>query len=98
MRRTSVSFANVAGLIATVVLSIGLTVVPAVPTSSSQTFTAKLAMLCAVRSTLREMAPLQTAFVVAGRRAAKSALVVDDKVYTLNTSDKGALGELNKLA
>jgi hypothetical protein len=84
--------------IATVVLSTGLTVVPGVPTSSSQTVTGKLAMPCAVRRTPRKMAPPQTALVLAGRRGANCALVVDDKVYTLNKSDKTALGELNKLA
>jgi hypothetical protein len=31
------------------------------------------------------------------QKGAKYALVVGDKVYTLNTSDKAALDELNKL-
>ena len=55
-------------------------------------------MTCAEPSTLREISPPRTAFVPAFQKGANYALVVGDKVYTLDTKDQAVSSELNKLA
>ena len=79
---------------ATVVLSTGLTVVPGVAADSTQTFTGKASdAMCAEGG----IAPADCVRACV-QKGAKYALVVGDKVYTLDTSDQAALDQLNKLA
>ena len=83
---------------ATVVLSTGLAVVPGVAAGNTQTFTGKVSdAMCGAAHMEKGIAPADCvrACVLKG---AKYALVVGDKVYTLDTSDKAALDQLNKLA
>jgi hypothetical protein len=83
---------------ATVVLSTGLTVVPGVAAGNTQTFTGKVSdAMCGAKHTEAGIAPADCVRVCV-QKGAKYALVVGDKVYTLDTSDKAALDELNKLA
>ena len=65
--------------------------------SSTQTFTGKVSdAMCGAKHTEAGIAPAD--FVRACvQKGANYALVVGDKVYTLETSDKAALDELNKL-
>jgi hypothetical protein len=80
--------------IATVVLSTGVAFVPGVAADSTQTFSDAM---CGVKHTEGSLAPAACVRACV-QKGAKYALVVGDKVYTLNTSDKAALDELNKLA
>jgi len=83
---------------ATVVLSTGLAVVPGMAEGSTQTFTGKVSdAMCGAKHTEGNLAPAACVRDCV-QKGAKYALVVGDKVYTLNTSDKAALDELNKLA
>jgi hypothetical protein len=84
-------------LFATVVLSAGLTVLPALAAGKTQTFTGKVsdAMCGATHMESGDPAACVRACV---QKGAKYALVVGDKVYTLDTSNEVALGKLNKLA
>ena len=54
-------------------------------------------MPCAEPSTLRGISLPQTAFVPCVQKGANYALVVGDKVYTLDTKDQAVSAELNKL-
>jgi hypothetical protein len=82
---------------ATVVLSAGLTVVPAVAAGSTQTFTGKVSdAMCGAKH--QEGVDPATCVRACVKKGAKYALVVGDKVYTLDTSNKATLAELNKLA
>jgi hypothetical protein len=79
----------------TVVLSTGL---PGVAADSTKTFTGKVSdAMCGAKHMERGIAPAACVRVCV-QKGAKYALVVGDKVYTLETSDKIALDELNKLA
>ena len=81
---------------ATVALSTGLDVVPGVAAGS--TFTGKVSdAMCGAKHTEGGIAPADCVRVCV-QKGAKYALVVGDKVYTLDTSDKAQLDELNKLA
>jgi hypothetical protein len=83
---------------ATVVLGTGLTVVPGVAAGNTQTFTGKVSdAMCGAKHMEGGIAPAACVRVCV-QKGAKYALVVGDKVYTLDTSDKAALDELNKLA
>jgi hypothetical protein len=83
---------------ATMVLSTGLAVVPGVAAGNTQTFTGKVSdAMCGAKHTENGIAPAACVRVCV-QKGAKYALVVGDKVYTLDTSDKAALDELNKLA
>ena len=84
-------------LIATVFLSAGLAVVPIMAAGTTQTFTGKVsdAMCCAKHT--EGLAPAACVRACA-QKGAKYALVVADKVYTLDTSDQATLDTLNKLA
>jgi len=85
-------------LMATIVVSTGLAVVQGVAADSPQTFTGKVSdAMCGVKHTEGGIAPAACVRVCV-QKGAKYALVVGDKVYTLDTSDKAALDELNKLA
>ena len=84
--------------ISTVVLSTGLAVVPSVAADSTQTFTGKVSdAMCGAKHTEGGIAPAACVRVCV-QKGAKYALVVGDKVYTLDTSDKAALDKLDKLA
>jgi hypothetical protein len=86
------------GWIATAVLSTGLAVVPCVAAGNAQTFTGKVSdAMCGATHMEAGIAPADCVRVCV-QKGAKYALVVGDKVYTLDTSDKAALDELNKLA
>ncbi len=83
----------------TVVLSTGLAVVPSLTAANStQTFTGKVSdAMCGAKHMEAGIAPADCVRACV-QKGAKYALVVGDKVYTLSTSDKAALDELNKLA
>src|ERR1035438_7922182 len=83
---------------ATVVLSTGLAVVPSVAADSTQTFTGKVSdAMCGAKHMEEGIAPAACVRVCV-QKGAKYALVVGDKAYTLDTSDKVALDKLDKLA
>ena len=83
---------------ATAVLSTGLAVVPGVAAGNAQTFTGKVSdAMCGAKHMEAGIAPADCVRVCV-QKGAKYALVAGDKVYTLDTSDKAALDELNKLA
>ena len=83
--------------ISTVVLSAGLAVVPGRAAGNTQTFTGRVSdAMCGAKHT-EGIAPAACVRVCV-RKGAKYALVVGDKVYTLDTSDQAALDKLDKLA
>ena len=83
---------------AAVVLSTGVAVVPGMAAGSTQTFTGKVSdAMCGAKHTEGNLAPADCVRACV-QKGANYALVVGDKVYTLNTSDKATLDELNKLA
>jgi type 1 fimbria pilin len=81
---------------ATVALMAALSILPAVA-AGTQTFTGKVsdAMCGAKHSEGIDPATCVRACV---KKGAKYALVVGDKVYTLDTSNQGELDKLNQLA
>jgi hypothetical protein len=82
--------------IATVVLSAGLAAMPALA-ASTQTFTGKVSdSMCGAKH--KEGVPPADCVRACVKHGAKYALVVGDKVYTLDTSNKTNLDDLNKLA
>jgi hypothetical protein len=83
------------GLIATVVLSAGLAVVPNMAAGTTHTGKVSDAM-CGGKHT-EGLAPAACVRACV-KKGAKYALVVGDKVYTLDTSDQATLDTLNKLA
>jgi len=84
-------------LMATVVLSAGLAIVPVMAAGTSQTFTGKVSdAMCGAKHT-EGLAPAACVRACV-QKGAKYALVVGDKVYTLDTSDQATLDTLNKLA
>jgi hypothetical protein len=83
---------------AMVALCTGLAVVPSVASDSAQTFTGKVSdAMCGAKHMEGGIAPAACVRVCV-QKGAKYALVVGDKVYTLDTSDQATLDELNKLA
>ena len=83
--------------IATAVLSVGLFGMPALAAGSTQTFTGKVSdSMCGAKH--HEGIPPADCVRACVAHGAKYALVVGDKVYTLDTSDQATLGKLNKLA
>jgi hypothetical protein len=82
--------------IATAVLSAGLTAMPALA-ASTQTFTGKVSdAMCGAKH--HEGVDPATCVRGCVKHGAKYALVVGDKVYTLDSSDQATLDKLNKLA
>jgi hypothetical protein len=72
--------------------------VPGVAADSTQIFTGKVSdAMCGAKHTEGSLAPAACVRACV-QKGANYALVVGDKVYTLKTSDKTALDELNKLA
>src|SRR5579863_2015132 len=81
---------------ATAVLSVGLSSLPALA-AATQTFTGKVSdTMCGAKH--KEGISPAACVRACVQHGAKYALVVGDKVYTLDTSDQATLGELNKLA
>ena len=81
---------------ATLALSAGLSVLPAVA-AGAQTLTGKVSdAMCGVRHS-EGVAPAGCVRECV-QKGAKYALVVGDKVYALDTSDQATLDKLNKLA
>jgi hypothetical protein len=84
--------------IATMVLSTGLAVLPGMAEGSTQTFTGKVSdAMCGAKHSEAGIAPADCVRTCV-QKGANYALVVGDKVYTLKTSDKATLDQLNKLA
>ncbi len=84
---------------ATMVLCTGLAVVSSMAAkSSTQTFTGNVSdAMCGAKHMEAGIAPADCVRACV-QKGANYALVVGDKVYSLKTSDKAALDELNKLA
>lgn len=83
---------------ATAVLSAGFAGVPAVAAGSAQTFTGKVSdAMCGAKHNEAGVTPAACVRACV-QKGAKYALVVGDKVYTLDTSDQATLDELDKLA
>src|SRR5260370_34048813 len=83
---------------ATVVLSTGLAVLPGMAAGDTQTFTGKVSdAMCGAKHMEGGIAPADCVRACV-QKGAKYSLVVGDKVYALDTSDKTSLDELNKLA
>ncbi len=87
--------------IATAVLGIqmlvGLAAVPALAGGKSQTLTGEVSdAMCGAKHEMPGKAAECTRACI--KHGSKYALVVGDKVYTLETSDKAALDQLNGLA
>src|ERR1700682_5349035 len=87
--------------IATAVLGmqmlVGLAAVPALAAGKSQTLTGEVSdAMCGAKHQMKGKAADCTR--VCMEHGSQYALVVGDKVYTLETSDKAALDELNDLA
>jgi hypothetical protein len=78
-------------------LLVGLAAVPAVATGKSQTLTGQVSdAMCGAKHEMPGNAAECTRGCV--KHGSKYALVVGDKVYTLETSDKTTLDKLNELA
>jgi hypothetical protein len=87
--------------IATAVLGmqmlVGLAAVPALAAGKSQTLTGEVSdAMCGAKHEMQGKAAECTR--VCMKHGSQYALVVGDKVYTLETSDKAALDKLNDLA
>ena len=84
--------------IAMLVLCTGLAVVPSLAAGNTQTFTGKVSdAMCGAKHMEAGIAPAACVRACV-QKGSKYALVVGDKVYTLDTSDQAALDKLNKLA
>jgi hypothetical protein len=78
-------------------LLVGLAAVPALATGKSQTLTGQVSdAMCGAKHEMPGNAAECTRGCV--KHGSKYALVVGDKVYTLETSDKTTLDKLNELA
>src|SRR5277367_3768406 len=76
---------------------LGLAVIPALAAGKNQTLTGEVSdAMCGVKHEMPGKASDCTRACV--KHGSKYALVVGDKVYTLETSDKAALDKLNDLA
>ena len=74
----------------------GLAAVPALAAGKSQTLTGEVSdAMCGAKHEMGKPADCTRACI---KHGSKYALVVGDKVYTLDTSDKAALDKLNDLA
>ena len=83
--------------IAMVALCAGLTVLPAVAAGGTQSFTGKVSdAMCGAKH--MESDDPAACVRTCTQKGSKYALVVGDKVYTLDTSDQATLDTLNKLA
>jgi len=83
---------------AVVVLFAGLAIVPGVAAGSPQTFTGEVSdAMCGAKHSEGNLAPADCVRACV-QKGANYALVVGDKVYTLDTKDQAVSAELNKLA
>jgi hypothetical protein len=83
---------------ATMVLGVGLTVVPGAVAGGTQTFTGRVSdAMCGAKHSEGNIAPADCVRACV-QKGANYALVVGDKVYTLDTKDQAVSAELNKLA
>jgi hypothetical protein len=83
--------------LAVAALSVGLSVVPAVAASSTETLTGKISdTMCGAKH--HEGASPAECVRKCVKNGAHYALVVGDKVYTLKTSNRSTLSKLNGLA
>ncbi len=83
--------------LAALLLGAGLTVSYAFAGSKAQTFTGEVSdAACGAKHMMPEDAAACTRACVG--KGSKYVLIVGDKVYTLESQDKAALDELNKLA
>jgi hypothetical protein len=83
--------------IAAAVICMGLSAVPAFAGGSAKTFTGKVSdTMCGAKH--KEGMPPADCVRACVKHGAKYALVVGDKVYTLETSNQTELAELEKLA
>jgi len=82
--------------LATAILACGLLVVSAAAGGKAETFKGQVSdTMCGAKHAMPDNAACTRACV---KKGSNYALVVGDKVYTLNTSDKAALEQLDKLA
>jgi hypothetical protein len=80
------------------VLGVGLAVAPKLAAGGSQTFTGKVSdAMCGAKHSEGNIAPADCVRACV-QKGANYALVVGDKVYTLDTKDPAVSAELNKLA
>jgi hypothetical protein len=94
---TKMKFNRIATTVLGMQMLVGLAAVPALAAGKSQTLTGEVSdAMCGAK---HEM-PGKPADCTRGcmKHGSKYALVVGDKVYTLETSDKAALDKLNDLA
>jgi len=83
---------------AVVVLFAGLAIVPGVAAGSPQAFTGEVSdAMCGAKHSEGNLAPADCVRACV-QKGANYALVVGDKVYTLDTKDQAVSAELNKLA
>jgi len=86
-----------ANRVAVAVLTLGLACLPAFGAGKSQTLTGQVSdAMCGAKHQMPGAAASCTRECV--KHGSNYALVVGDKVYTLETSDKAALDQLDKLA
>jgi hypothetical protein len=83
--------------IATVVLGVGFSFSAAMGADKAQTFTGEVSDAMCGAHHMMEGSKAECARACVGK-GSKYALVVGEKVYTLDSSDKKVLDELNKLA
>jgi hypothetical protein len=83
---------------ATAMLCAALAVAPKVAAGGPQTFTGKVSdAMCGAKHSEGNIAPADCVRACV-QKGANYALVVGDKVYTLDTKDQAVSAELNKLA
>jgi hypothetical protein len=83
---------------ATAMLCAGLAVAPKVAAGGTQTFIGKVSdAMCGAKHSEGNVAPADCVRACV-QKGANYALVVGDKVYTLDTKDQAVSAELNKLA
>lgn len=88
---------RIAALILGTQMLAGLTVLPALAAGKSQTLTGEVSdAMCGAKHEMPGKAADCTRGCI--KHGSKYALVVGDKVYTLETSDKATLDKLNELA
>jgi hypothetical protein len=82
----------------TALLCVGLAVVPKVAAGGTQTFTGKVSdAMCGAKHSEGNIAP-EDCVRACVQKGANYALVVGDKVYTLDAKDQAVSAELSKLA
>jgi hypothetical protein len=91
------SWQQFAAYIATVVFGVGFSFSVAVCADKAQNFTGEVSDAMCGAHHMMEGSKAECTHACAGK-GSKYALVVGEKVYTLDSSDKKVLDELNKLA